>query len=105
MTSTKLRLLHILYEIGTNKTISTDNTLSLKVLSFSSQIPGYEKIKVSARKIETSPEKIDDARIWGGLQPPSPPGSYAYRKMSHISSKTVNMNLTPATCWAYFEPS
>ena len=49
--------------MGTNKTISTDNTLSLRVLSFSSQIPGYEKIKISARKMEMSPEKIDDARI------------------------------------------
>ena len=30
--------------------------------------------------MEMSPEKIDDARIWGGLLPPapSPPGSYAY---------------------------
>ena len=49
--------------MGTNKTISTDNTLSLKVLSFSSQIPGYEKIKISARNIKMSPEIIDDARI------------------------------------------
>ena len=49
--------------MGTNKTISTDNTSSLKVLSFSSQIPGYEAIKVCARKMEMSPEKIDDARI------------------------------------------
>ena len=48
--------------MGTNKTISTDNTLSIKVLRFSSQIPGYEKIKISARKMEMSPEKIDDAR-------------------------------------------
>ena len=58
--------------MGTNKTISTDNTLSLKVLSFSSQIPGYQKIKISARKIEMLPEKIDDARIRGGLEPPLP---------------------------------
>ena len=56
-------------EMGTNK-ISTDNTLSLKVLSFSSQIPGYEKIKISAREMEMSPEKIDDVRIWGRLQSP-----------------------------------
>ena len=49
--------------MGKNKTISTDNTLSLKVLSFSSQIPGYEKIMISARKMEMSPEKFDDARI------------------------------------------
>ena len=49
--------------MGTNKTISTDNTLSLKMLSFFSQIPGYEKIKISGRKVEMSPEKIDDARI------------------------------------------
>ena len=54
-------------EMGTNKTISTDNTLSLKVLSFSSQVPGYEKIKISAQKMEMSPEKIDDARIWGEM--------------------------------------
>ena len=59
--------------MGTNKTISTDNTISLRVLSFSSQIPGYEKIKISARKMEMSPEKIDDVRILRGLQPPSPP--------------------------------
>ena len=49
--------------MGTNKTISTDNTLSLRVLSFSTQIPGYEKIKISVRKLEMSPEKFDDARI------------------------------------------
>ena len=47
--------------MGTNKTISTDNTLSPKVLSFSSQIPGYEKTKISSRKMEMSPDKI--ARI------------------------------------------
>ena len=56
--------------MGTNKTISTDNTLSLKVLSFSSHIPDYEKIKISARKKEMSPEKIDDARIWGEAAAP-----------------------------------
>ena len=49
--------------MGTNKTISTDNTVSLKLPSFSSQIPDYEKIKISARKMEVSPEKIDDAKI------------------------------------------
>ena len=49
--------------MGTNTTISIDNTLSLRVLSFSSQIPGYEKTKTSVRKIEMSPEKIDDAGI------------------------------------------
>ena len=38
--------------MGMNKTLSTDNTLSLKVLSISSQIPGYEKIKISAQKME-----------------------------------------------------
>ena len=34
----------------------------------------------AVRKIEMSPEKIDDARIWGRLQPPPPrlSGSYAY---------------------------
>ena len=37
--------------MGANKTISTDSTLSLKVLSFSSEIPGYEMIKISARKM------------------------------------------------------
>ena len=47
--------------MDTNKIISTDDTLSLKALRFSSQIPGYEKI--SARKMEMSPKKIDDARI------------------------------------------
>ena len=46
--------------MGTNKTISTDNTLSLRVLSFSSQIAGYERIKIPARKLEMLPEKIDD---------------------------------------------
>ena len=64
--------------MGTNKTISTDNTFSLKVLSFSSQIQGYEKIKIFARKMEMSPGKIDNTRLWGGMQPPSSPGSYAY---------------------------
>ena len=49
--------------MDTNKTISCDNKLSLKMLSFSSQIPGYQKIKISARKIEMSPEKIHDAGI------------------------------------------
>ena len=49
--------------MGTNKAISTDNTFSLKLLSFSSQIPGYEKIKISARKMEMLPKEIDDARI------------------------------------------
>ena len=49
--------------MSTNKTILTDSTLSLKVLSFSSQIPGYEKIKISAREMKMSPEKIDDVRI------------------------------------------
>ena len=63
--------------MGTNKSISTDNTLSLKVLSFSSQIPGYEKIKISAQKMEMLPKNID-AWIWGGLQPPS--SLYAYDK-------------------------
>ena len=48
--------------MGTYK-ISTDITLSLKVLIFSSQIPGYEKKKISARKMAMSPEKIDGARI------------------------------------------
>ena len=32
----------------------------------------------AARKIERLPEKIDDTRIWGGLQPPRTTGSYAY---------------------------
>ena len=45
--------------MGTNKSIATDNMLSLKVLSFSSQIPGYEKIKISAQKMEMLPKKID----------------------------------------------
>ena len=49
--------------MGANKIISTKNTLSLKMLSVFSQIPGYEKIKISARKMEMSSEKIDDARI------------------------------------------
>ena len=39
------------------------------MLSFSSHIPGYEKIKISARRKEMLPEKIDDARIWGGCSP------------------------------------
>ena len=43
--------------MGTNKTISTDNTLSLKVLNFSPQIPRYERIKISAQKMEMLPEK------------------------------------------------
>ena len=38
----------------TNKTTSTDNTLSQKV-------PGYEKIKISTRKMEMSPKNVDDA--------------------------------------------
>ena len=63
--------------MGTNKTVSTDNKLSLKVLRFSSHIPGYEKIKISARKMEISREKIDDARIWWGLQLSQFPSSYA----------------------------
>ena len=45
--------------------------LSPRVLSFSSQIPSYEKMKISARKMEMSPEKIDEARIWGGAAAPS----------------------------------
>ena len=61
--------------MSTNKTISTDNTFSLKVLSFSSKIPGYEKIKISARKMTMSPEKNDDGRIWGTATT-RPPGSY-----------------------------
>ena len=41
---------------------------------FFSQIPGYEKIKISARKIEMLLEKIDDVRIWAGFRsPPAPP--------------------------------
>ena len=59
----------------TNKTISTENTLSLKVLSFSSQIPGHEKIKIFARKVEMLPENIGGARIWGGGCSPPAPGS------------------------------
>ena len=59
--------------MGADKTISTDNTLSLKLLSFSSRIPGYEKTKISTRKMEMLPEKIDDALIREGLQPlPAP---------------------------------
>ena len=57
--------------MSTNKAISTDNTLGLKVLSFSSQIPGYEKIKISAQKMEISPEKLTMPKSEGGLQPPS----------------------------------
>ena len=37
--------------------------LSLKLLSFSSHIPGYEKVKISAQKLEMLPEKIDDTQI------------------------------------------
>ena len=77
--------------MDTNKTISTENVLSLKVLSFPSQTPDHEKIKVSTRKMEMLPEKIDCARIWGGLQPPLPPspiGSYAYEsKLSGMIGK------------------
>ena len=59
--------------MGTNNITSAGNTLSLKVLSFSSQIPGYEKIKISALKMEMLPEKIDDTRIWGGWSPSQAP--------------------------------
>ena len=77
--------------MGTNKIISTDNTLKLKVLSFSSQIPGYEKIKISARKMEMSPEEIDDARIWEGLErPPSPPGLYAHGNIHGLFQSTLS---------------
>ena len=71
--------------MGTNKTIN--NTLSLKVLSFFSQIPGYEKIKISSRKMEMSPEKNDDARISEGLQTSSPPGSHAYAERAKQTSE------------------
>ena len=53
--------------MGTNKTISTDNTLSLKVLSFSSQISGSEKMTICARKMEMSPESE------GAAAPAAPP--------------------------------
>ena len=57
--------------MSTNKAISTENTLGLKVLSFSSQIPGYEKIKISAQKMEISPEKLMMPKYEGDCSPPA----------------------------------
>ena len=45
--------------MDTKKPMSTDKLC---------QLTGYEKIKISARKMEMSPEKIDDAWVRGGLQ-------------------------------------
>ena len=53
----------------------------------------------AARKMEMSPEKIDDARIWGELQLPYPPGSYAYaQQQSHLNTRAKIINKTTMFC-------
>ena len=75
--------------MGRNKTISTDHTLSLKMLSISSQIPGYEKIKISTQKMEMLPEKIDDAlNLRGATAPSSPSDSYGYGSVQLLMRPT-----------------
>ena len=59
--------------MSTNKTISTGNTLSIKVLRLSTQIPGYEKIKISARKWKCRPKKLKMPESERGCSPSPPP--------------------------------
>ena len=94
--------------MGTNNTISTDNRSKSAELFLADPRLWEDKDfcpknRNLARKIEISPEKIDDVRIWGRLKPSQLPGSYAYdavyKGIGYIISLTVNNGVIKTEQW------